>query len=506
MKIANAFASSSMRLVLQVATQLLVAPVLLSHWTSQEFGTWLLYVTLVPFLQVLDLSVQTYLGGEALRNGTERKIKRRLLERQIYAAKRTATWASLSVSLALFIALLVMRHLESDLALSNEFDGINAYLVALLLVHSGLWTLTGVKSSLYSKVATNLGYYSRYTAWTIGAGALSSALLCVSCILGFSPAAAIITQTVGVAVMNGVIARDAYLKLVGLGIGFLGSRNRLVLHALLKGSSQLVGVLILDLVRQSGIRLVVAPLLGVQALAHMVTTKTLLNFGTQAVSTVVQPLQPYVMQVYRGESGSEVYAILRTLGYIMAALMPIGNLVLFEPLILVYSHWTRYAIEIDRAFFSVAWASATTMTFGLPYVYFVQGLNRTRDQLRIALLSIAVATISWLLFLKSFGLTGIGLALLAGELSSIASLMCVVALNNSRTPRPSTIFQYLLPFILFLIGMGFAMALQTDFLQAKDLPRIFCNVLLLLQVSVCLLLARRSNRVEAKVSATGDSR
>jgi len=75
----SASAASWAKILLTVATQVLLVPLFLSHWSVEEYGCWLIIQTIMSIGSLMSNGFQTYTGYEFLKIGARKPQESRKL-------------------------------------------------------------------------------------------------------------------------------------------------------------------------------------------------------------------------------------------------------------------------------------------------------------------------------------------------------------------------------------------------------------------------------------------
>ena len=153
------------RIGVMVVTQVGLVPVFLTHWPVEQYGCWLVIVSVGSFVGIFSYAHHTYVGNEILR----------VPQRDARAISSLLS-AALPFSLALGLAewlLLGALALSGQAARLFDLDDLlpprlTAEATTALLVHCGTTYLSVCISGLYGRVASAFGRFPRAAWWEIG--------------------------------------------------------------------------------------------------------------------------------------------------------------------------------------------------------------------------------------------------------------------------------------------------------------------------------------------------
>ncbi len=398
-------------LAANILIQVVSVPIMLGWWSVQQFGLWMFLQALYSLSVVIDLGHQNYLGYEFQRLGTRQAVRRDLA-------------SSLPVAVLLGTALLcfwvaVPAFGWADMLLG---DFISADLIddlaGSMIVYALTWLITGSVGGILGRALVPFGYYARMAWWRF-------ALL-----VGVN-LAALAAVVSGGNVLDAVIASSATNVVVNVGVHLdcfrLWRRENIGLAVpdLRRGLSNLSRSLLVSLreliviANQQGIRLLVAPLAGVNLLGEFTATRTLSNIATQGINAFAGPVEPELLRYLR-EGRSEPAHTTLAIGWLFV-LVVVGPGCLFLQIVApdIFLWWTRGNFHLDPMLFSAL--AGCVLVYGLaqPLVSIVRGNNVLLPQVVANGVSLLITVTGCYLALPSWGLPGAGISLLAAEIASL---------------------------------------------------------------------------------------
>jgi O-antigen/teichoic acid export membrane protein len=173
-----------------------------------------------------------------------------------------------------------------------------------------------------------------------------------------------------------------------------------------------------DNLRQQGVRVVLAPLVGASEVAAFSALRTGANVAMQGLATVMHPLTPELMR-YAGSRDRALTRDTFLLVWLVMLLAMVPTVILAQAFLpLVFPLWTQGKAHFDAPLFALL--SGAVLVFGAvqPAAALVAGNNLLKAQLGSALLAGGVAVGGIFVLTPHWGLRGAAVALLAAEISS----------------------------------------------------------------------------------------
>jgi O-antigen/teichoic acid export membrane protein len=422
---------SSIGFAAQIVQALLVVPLLLGGWGASTYAVWLSCQACVNLLLTFDNGFQNYAGNE---------VSKRIHADLGLARKTLGSALRFGVLLGLVeivVALVLVRFEWLDGLLGDSASAsaaVSADVVVLLSLVG--FTLVGSSTGIFARVYLAQGEFVRGAWWGL------FQRLAIPCVVVF------------VAWFGGPLVLAALLMSVlnvGVGIAFLRD-GRKVLPALLpflgRGSFRagatvflhslpfVLGGLIGQL-QVHGLTLAVASTLGVAAVAAFATIRTLANTLTQAAATLFAPAVPELVRLDVQRETTKLRDGLFSLNAVVnlpAALACPALILLGKPL---YETWTRGQILFDRHVLYAIAASVLWRVAGLPIAGHMTAMNETRWIIISTSAQTAVLFgLAWLLS-GAYGLYGVALAMLAGEVVGAVVLPNLWFALRHPAERPS---------------------------------------------------------------------
>jgi O-antigen/teichoic acid export membrane protein len=434
----SASAASWARILLTVATQLLLVPLYLSHWSVEEYGCWLIVQTLVSLGSLLSTGIHNYAGYEFLKIGDRQPRKSRRLFYSILPCLLGVSALELLVLCGL-IYCGTLRHVFDS---GNSLDGRLLYQsdVALLIYSIG-WLITTSTAGLAQRAVAPYGHFPRMSWWVVLLALVQSATAAVAVALGADLLQTAVWINVVTAAANVPFHWDMWRIFREQELHPVKPEWRFGLQAVARSVALSCGN-ILDLSRQQGVRIFLGTLLGVTQMTEFSTTRTLSNLSMQGIGTVINPIMPELMRFLHGRDAQRTQAAIGFV-WLLAVVLLSPLMVAFQWAIpAVYAEWTRGKLTYDPALFALFSAALLLFALARPPLGVLQGNNLLKVQLIISIIVSAVALGGILLVTPRFGTRGAAAALLVAELigTVLAVGYCARWLNHTGIGFPWTLF------------------------------------------------------------------
>jgi len=396
--------------------QVAVVPILLSRWSSSTYGVWLAIHALVGLLSIVNSGYQTYLLSEFLKLGRGRRKDSISL---VWSSLPVAWVVSLLELVALCLICIVFGFgyllPENPEPLGAGPSDISLILLAYASMNLLLMPFGGIATRLL----TVYGYFSRLTAWAI-LRQLAALIVPVVFLLNGSDFLWVGLSWVAAHSLCGLFSTFDlfYLMRKEQLLGYSKPNRREGWSMLLK--SQLITLReSLDTMRNRGMRILLAGAVGTSAVAVFSANRTVSNILQQGVSTITHPLLPDLMDavVRRDQKDTEImFAVVwSVLIFVMIPSMIVMQITI-QPL---FEWWTQGKIQFDPVLFSLFALGILVFALSQPSLSILIGNNLLRAQLVLSISAGLAALISTMLLLPVFGLIGVGIALLLGELTAV---------------------------------------------------------------------------------------
>jgi O-antigen/teichoic acid export membrane protein len=375
------------------------------------YGVWLALQSLVIMMTLFDLGHHMYVGYELFK----------------YARRDMVTfckflWSAILVCavVGLFELLLIGIFFYFDIishlvgADASQTDLIHDAGIVLLLLTVN-WIATSAFSGFFVRALETFGHHARLAWWGVAGLVISQGAPAIAVALGAGLVKAGLTLMISSVVCYIPLYMEMF-RLMGQEKIYLirpswslGFRN--FFHSI-----AVTGKLILENLRQQGVRLVLAPISGATALVAFSTMRTVTNVALQGLNSITNPLMPDLLRFLHERDQERSEAAFNTIWIVVILLISPGVIVLqaiVEPL---FHIWTKGQITFDPILFAFLSLSVLIYAITQPAIAVVMGNNMMRPQLILSGISAATVIGGIIALVPFVGLPGTGIALIMAEL------------------------------------------------------------------------------------------
>jgi O-antigen/teichoic acid export membrane protein len=429
--------SSWMRIVLTISSQIAVTPIFLSHWSIEEYGYWLLFQAITPLIQLVDTGHQTYVGYECLKLGARR---RRMLSITTSSAIALC-WATGACTVVAVMATVQLAQ-HGLLGASARDMSSQWHMGALLIAHSIVWVLTGSIGGMITRMLACFGQFARFSWWSLVLQLVNTFVPAAVVLCGYDLVTAALALLLSTFCINVLLIRDALKQCRKHGIALdrpsrkVGWRNfrRSIVVSLSSAC---------DLLRQQGVRLILAPLGGAREVATFSITRTGANFALQGLGTITQPLMPELMGFVRDRDQVRAESAFALVWLILLWIVNPAVLVLQWIGPSLFAVWTHGKVPFDPVLFGLLTADILIFALAQPAIAVVQGNNLTRVQFSTSVLAAFLTVGGIAVAMRFAGIRGAAAALAIVEVV-VSTVYVTVAYRwltevRMRWPWPSFI-------------------------------------------------------------------
>jgi O-antigen/teichoic acid export membrane protein len=399
--------------LLAMGFQFVSVPVCLSYWGRETYGRWLALFSAFMLLRSVDGGYTLYVGNKLnyLYHRNTGALREHLASAAVGVALTGTAQLALAASCLLFGPVAVAVGLSAD-----ETQGLTGNLGLLVLTVS--WVLTGSYLGVVHRLLIPTGLMYQSAWWNMAFQVCQFGAMITAALLRFN-----LLQTSALFALAQVViyvASALYVrrKLPEFTPWWQGARSRTGLTDLVR-SLALSASNILQQGLTNGAVLVVAGLAGPAAVPLFTTVRTLSNLWTAATTVLTTPLLPDVVRIHATGQSQKLVVLNEAYWTLIGSVVNLGTLLTFPLLPALYSRWTGHSVPLNQPLVCLMLASVIVANAGGLMALHLNGLNR----LSIVLSASAIRTLLGLgggaLLFRSFGLTGIGVGALSGELVAL---------------------------------------------------------------------------------------
>lgn len=402
------------QIAVTMITQVVLVPIYLTHWSVATYGIWLAILGIMSVLSMLDMGYQSYMGFEFLRLSRSDKP---LLCKSLWSALFIGLLVCL-FQIVLILIIIFSGTLPLMLGASGQEEASLMHQAAIALVLQGVsWLVVMSMPGLMVRALAGFGYWPRMAWWSFAYAIITAVVPVAAVVMGGDLLAASLAHTGSTMVYAIALFVELFRLLRRERIRFVKPSITLGLTNF-RLSLPLLGKSLLENVRQTGVRLVLAPLTGAVGLAAFSTMRTGANVALKGLNTVLHPLMPDLMRFLHDRDQSRSDAAFATIWIVVILCLAPGIVFLQAVIEPFYLFWTKGKIAFDPFLFATLSLGVLVYAVVQPAMAVVTGNNLTKVQLFIALLA-GVVFLGLMAALVPFvGILGAGIALLLAEVVS----------------------------------------------------------------------------------------
>ena len=412
--------------------QLASVPIFLTYWTPAEYGVWLVITSLTPYLTSIDLGHQNYLAYEFIKAKDNEKLAK-LFTSSLVAGVFMGVLSVFVTACLVWTGAIsgLLGHISPTLA---KQAGI------VLIAQSVVWVITGSCGGLLIRAIVRLGHYPRTAWWGVFSTVVTGAAPLIGVALHGDLLSAGLWLVGATLLVNIPLLTDFMRVWLRDGASFPAPDLKLAVRNAFM-SLGVTGRDFLNQLRQQGIRLILAPVVGIAQMTAFSTTRTGANVALQGLNSIMGPFEPELLGFLRNRDQLRVETALSVTWALVVYLIAPGLVAAQIAMPWLFEAWTRGRIVLDPFLFAILSASVAVFAYAQTAATIVRGNNMVRVQLIISIVTAAVTLLGLYLMVKPFGLRGAGLALLLAEICSCVIYQAVAAdwMNKNDLKWPASL-------------------------------------------------------------------
>jgi len=420
--------------ILTIAVQLITVPICLKYWGKDTYGLWLALLSAVAILQTTGIGFVNYVGN-----------KINLLYHQDQTSLQVTLASSLvglfflaGVQLILAIAVIGFDVLPVLFGTAeSDLDPLNANLSFFLLVVS--WVLGRFHIGIIHRLLIPAGLMYEAAWWALGS---QLSLFSVVIISAFFQLALLQTSALyGLIQFLFAVVSASYIrfKLPDYYPWWIGFNFAHGLHDLLRS----VPLSVSGIIQQgtsSGLIVLISAVAGAAAVPVFTTVRTLTNLWTNVTNVLTTPFLPDVVRFQAKGEGRKLIALHQAHLVIVGAVVNLSILLAYPLIEIFYEYWTSNAVVLDRVLLCTLLASVSLINLGAMMNTFLTGINHQKSIVATTISRSSVSLAFGGLMLTYFGVGGLGLGILAGELA--ATVFLIYFFNQTVRLHPDIKFNW----------------------------------------------------------------
>jgi len=394
---------------LSIGLQLLSVPVCLRYWGKDTYGIWLSLFAAFTLMRTVD-------GGYIGYVGNKLNMLYHRDEQALRVTLASAVWgvAFLGVLQLMILALLFATDSVGTIMDSQHSPTAAREAVLALLVLSLSWIFTGSYLGIVHRFLIPVGLMYQAAWWSMGFQVTQFGALIASAVLGLGILqAAMLFGSVQAVVY---IASAVYikLKLPRFYPWWTGPSRVVGMSDLLRSVPFTVGG-VLQQGGSSGLVMLVSAFLGPAAVPAFASIRTMSNLWTTLTNILTTPLLPDVVRFQAKRGGQKLLAVYQAHWLLVGSAVNLSILIAYPFLETLYGIWTDNQLLLDKQLLSFLLASVSLAGMSALMTTLLSGLNHSGFMITGAALRGGLALFVGALLLPTYGLAGLGFAVLIAE-------------------------------------------------------------------------------------------
>ena len=396
--------------LLSVAFRLISVPICLKYWGTENYGNWLALFAAFMLIRSLDVGYVNYVGNKLnyLYHQDQRALREHLGS-SIMGIAVIGTLQLLIGVVAIFSGRFVMLlGVSPDHAVEHQSG------LALLVLIS-TWALSGSYLGIVHRLQIPAGMMYQAAWWSIGMQASQFTGIVLAATLHFDMLQASLLFAfiqfsiyLGSAVYIRRILPAYYPWWQGC-IPQTGIKD-LIRSILISASN------IIQQGTTSGTLLVVSALSGPALVPAFATVRTLANLWTNVTNVLTSPLLPDVVRFHATGEGHKLVCVSEAYWVLAGTTVNLGVLISYSLIEPLYRYWTSHMLVLDKPLLCLLLGGVVLSNVGGLISAYLNGINSLRISLVASVVrGIFSVGVGYLFFLH-FGLAGLGMGILCGEL------------------------------------------------------------------------------------------
>jgi O-antigen/teichoic acid export membrane protein len=173
---------------------------------------------------------------------------------------------------------------------------------------------------------------------------------------------------------------------------------------------------LLNTARQQGVRLILAPLAGVNALVAFSTMRTGASVALQGLNTITNPLLPELMLFMNQKKQEKTEAAFAMVWTVLVVIMA-PAIVVFQLIMPgLFKIWTKGKVEFDPLVFALLSITILIYALAQPAMAIIRGNNVLNVQVRVSIITAGVVVLGMFILIPQIGILGAAISLVIAEI------------------------------------------------------------------------------------------
>jgi len=401
--------SSAMSQVIAAAQPILLVPLFFRAWGANGYGRWLVLTALVSYLSMLDLGGQNYIGNLLAieyAQGNKESFREKLSE-------GVSLFTFVAIAALIFLVIVLFGVMNSSLpVLGKVFSSEERWIILflgsnfLLSIPSGVYVTAYRASGLFVR-GTMLGNVLR-----IGHFASSAVMLYIS----VSPFVYALVFLIAGMIGTMVIVWDSRRKMVAcyqIRIGLAEAKRG---RKYLRGALQFWLLALANGLNQQGVLLVLAIFASPAIVALYATHRTAAGLVGYFGSVLQAPLWPELSFLWAQDRREELRKVALLAIRIIMLISGLAAFTMWVLLPFIYPLWTGKQLQLQPVLFAVFLIQGVLAAGWFTSGWSLLAANQHRVPARWSLANAVVTIVLAVLLASIFGILGVALATLMGDM------------------------------------------------------------------------------------------
>lgn len=445
-RIISGSVASWVKILVGFGAQILLVPVFLSVWDSSTYGTWLLLAAMLGALNLLALSYHDYVGFEVLKVGNN--------SRKVSYLISAAIPVNLLIGLFIVALALIIYLLEIGSLLNLSQENKQQFSVSLLISAFFLMLTTNI-SGFIERWLIPFGYYPFFAWIRVYRTIITATAPAIMAFLGGDMIHAVLAMVTADLIFHLIVYWLVIQECKRNKHSLTRPRFSIGVKLWFKSFGLLFRYLI-DLSRQMGVRLVMAPIVQPQQIAVFATVRSGANIALQGMQSVSAAILPELMRFVRDRDSIKIESTFSVFWMMVIFLLAPGILAIQVIMPSFFELWTLGKLEYDDELFAVLTLGVLIFAIAMPFEAIIRGQNLIKVQIIIASIAAFITISGIYIFIPSFGLIAAGYSLLVSELVSFILYLFYSnkwMLKNELTWPKKQFLVLLIVFIIVFLGV-----------------------------------------------------
>lgn len=448
--LAGSFATG-ISILLSSAISIISVPLILHFWTPSKYGTWVTLLASVPFFSALDIGHQAFLGNKIACNwekGT--KEIRKILSSGVLMA---LVLGILQIAVATISLLFVWGGDVSFLAfLFIENYAIKSAFLCSVLFSSIVIPVAGILIKIYAPAGLYLN-----AVWLGIAQVLGNFLfLILGCYLQVNLFIIVVLQSITGIVCAVYLYQDFKKRFPNLCPWWRGGSAKTGLKNFMN-SSILSANSFLDQVTGNGMTIIIFAFIAPKEAGIYASLRTISNFGLQGIQIFIAPIYADIAKFFSIREYKKIHQIIFALwasGHFFVTLLFVATAPWVEKF---FKNWSHDKLSFNLTLFTCLATAVCLRNWASPLFSLLSCINNLKSQFIISIVRGGLCLSVTAGLIHHFGLTAVGLGILAGEIGAAVSTWVFVSrifIVNGVKLCPRSGLRGL--FLVFLVAFSFA--------------------------------------------------